>query len=347
MEIVKIIGWVTGNVLFLIIFIIITFLFFRISDKIFNGQSSIDIVITYVNDKDPHWLAQKELYLKENKEPKTIFSTKNWRYTSNDEIIYCLLGIQKNMTFIRNIYVTVSSYSQLNLDKFKDVLEPKFINKIKIIKHSDFFINTLHLPTFNSLSIEANIHNIQGLSDNFIYFNDDCFVTKPVTEGNFISILNNLLIRKENTISPTGIPTVNDSGFYAAWKNTNRLLDTIKKETNRKMIQHVPQIQKISIHKKLWEIFPKEMEITSSSKFRNKFCNLINGGLAEYYSFYDNKAVSIENNEDYLQVFIKGKETFQELAKLDKNDVPMFLNIQNATEEEISEEFKRFFNKIF
>jgi hypothetical protein len=34
------------------------------------------------------------------------------------------------------------------------------------------------LPTFSSPAIEANLHRIAGLSEHFLYFNDDVFLGK-------------------------------------------------------------------------------------------------------------------------------------------------------------------------
>lgn len=50
----------------------------------------------------------------------------------------------------------------------------------------EIFINrTHHLPTFSSPAIEANLHNIRGLSRCFIYVNDDIIFGKPVEPDDF------------------------------------------------------------------------------------------------------------------------------------------------------------------
>lgn len=61
---------------------------------------------------------------------------------------------------------------------------PSWINtnhsKLKIIDHKDF-IPAEYLPTFNSHTIELNIHRIEGLSEHFVVFNDDTFINAPIT----------------------------------------------------------------------------------------------------------------------------------------------------------------------
>jgi hypothetical protein len=51
----------------------------------------------------------------------------------------------------------------------------------------DFYIDQSHLPSFNSHSLEANIHHVPGLSAKFLYLCDDFFFGKPSTPSDFIT----------------------------------------------------------------------------------------------------------------------------------------------------------------
>lgn len=57
-------------------------------------------------------------------------------------------------------------------------------DKIHVVLHEDIIPAEL-LPTFNSSTIECFYHNIIGLSDRFIYGNDDMFVLNSCTETDF------------------------------------------------------------------------------------------------------------------------------------------------------------------
>jgi len=60
--------------------------------------------------------------------------------------------------------------------------------KIRIVDHRAIFAGYEDaLPTFNSLSIETMLWRIPGLADHFLYFNDDVFLTAPVTPSDFFS----------------------------------------------------------------------------------------------------------------------------------------------------------------
>ena len=65
---------------------------------------------------------------------------------------------------------------------------PSWLNvaneKIVVVKHEDF-IPKEYLPTFNSHTIELNLHRIKGLSEYFIYFNDDTFILDKLQEKDF------------------------------------------------------------------------------------------------------------------------------------------------------------------
>ena len=56
-----------------------------------------------------------------------------------------------------------------------------------MVTHEEVFKYKSHLPTLNSAAIETNLHRIPGLSEHFIYMNDDFFLGKPIFPEDFIS----------------------------------------------------------------------------------------------------------------------------------------------------------------
>ena len=57
-------------------------------------------------------------------------------------------------------------------------------SKLHFVRHEDF-IPSQYLPTFNSHSIELNLHRITDLAERFVFFNDDTFVVAPVKPTDF------------------------------------------------------------------------------------------------------------------------------------------------------------------
>jgi hypothetical protein len=131
----------------------------------------IDLVYTWVDGNDPKWIKKKSEHLGED--PAKLSQEASPRYYNMDELKYSLRSVHKYASWINNIYIVVD-----------DVQAPAFLNtdhpKIKIVKHSDI-IDPKYLPLFNSAPIEASIHHISGLSENFLYSNDDMFF------GNYVS----------------------------------------------------------------------------------------------------------------------------------------------------------------
>ncbi len=107
------------------------------------------------------------------------------RYASGNEIIFCVLSIIKNASFIRNIFI-VTDGQQPPLSPDKCDIPAQWRNRIKVIDHREIFKGlTDYLPTFNSLSIETMLHRVPGLSERYIYFNDDFFILRPTTYRDF------------------------------------------------------------------------------------------------------------------------------------------------------------------
>ena len=54
------------------------------------------------------------------------------------------------------------------------------LDYISVVSHSDIYPYPDHLPTFSSPSIETHLHRIDGLSERFLYFNDDISLLAPI-----------------------------------------------------------------------------------------------------------------------------------------------------------------------
>lgn len=128
----------------------------------------MDVVITYVNGNDPVWKQDYEKY--------TNVPVMQKRFRDWGTLKYLLRSIEVNMPFIRNVYLVVSSHSQV----------PQWVNEqqLKIVLHSDI-IPKQYLPTFNSNPIELHLHRIEGLDEEYLYFNDDLFAVAPCKPEDF------------------------------------------------------------------------------------------------------------------------------------------------------------------
>ena len=133
-------------------------------------MGDIDIVIPWVDGGDPDWLKEKESY-SEIKGDK-----RNVRYREWDVLKYWFRGVEKYAPWVRKIHFITWGHlpEWLNTDN----------EKLHIVNHKDY-IPKEYLPTFNANTIELNIHKIEGLSEKFVYFNDDFYFVNPTMEKDF------------------------------------------------------------------------------------------------------------------------------------------------------------------
>ncbi|XP_063165520.1 N-acetylglucosamine-1-phosphotransferase subunits alpha/beta [Candoia aspera] len=101
------------------------------------------------------------------------------RFEDNEELRYSLRSIERHAPWVRHIFIVTNGQipSWLNLDN----------PRVTIVTHQDVFQNLSHLPTFSSPAIESHIHHIRGLSQKFIYLNDDVMFGKDVWPDDFYS----------------------------------------------------------------------------------------------------------------------------------------------------------------
>ena len=101
------------------------------------------------------------------------------RFEDNDELRYSLRSVEKHAPWVRHIFIVTNGQipSWLNLDD----------ERVTVVSHADIFVNKSHLPTFSSPAIESHLHRIPGISDWFIYMNDDVLFGRDVWPDDFVS----------------------------------------------------------------------------------------------------------------------------------------------------------------
>eukprot|EP01127_Copromyxa_protea_P003779 TRINITY_DN1356_c0_g3_i1.p1 TRINITY_DN1356_c0_g3~~TRINITY_DN1356_c0_g3_i1.p1 ORF type:complete len:957 (-),score=219.28 TRINITY_DN1356_c0_g3_i1:368-3238(-) len=158
----------------------------------------IDIVYTWVNGSDPRMAealrrVKDALLIKQGltATPKCN-STQDpekddcWkddatanRYIDNEELRYSLRSVEKFAPWVRHIFIVTNG----QIPYWLDIEHPK----ITVVPHNVIFTNKSHLPTFSSPAIEANLHNIPGLSRHWIYLNDDVMFGETVWPDDFVT----------------------------------------------------------------------------------------------------------------------------------------------------------------
>jgi len=136
----------------------------------------IDLVYLWVDGSDPVWLEKKQratgISLDDSEE------NNKGRYFNNDELKYSLRSVEENVPWIRKIFIVTDNQRP-------DWLLPDHPG-IEVIDHSDI-LPPEALPCFNSSVIEYFLYKIPGLSEHFLFANDDMFFNNPLSQGYFFT----------------------------------------------------------------------------------------------------------------------------------------------------------------
>lgn len=143
-------------------------------------MDKIDFVLPWVDIIDPEWQKKKAYYMP--KRTLDLDAVSDARYRDMGTLKYVLRSIEKNCPWYNRIFIITDNQTPtwLNSD----------FERIEIIDHKDIFLDVNDLPVFNSVAIEMNLHNINGLSEKFIYLNDDMIIWREIDPSRFF--VNNL-----------------------------------------------------------------------------------------------------------------------------------------------------------
>ena len=143
----------------------------------------VDAVITWVDGSDPAHKQKRDHYLTQAETPLHDNGTNPHRWVCSDELNFCVRSIANHAPWVRHIWIVTDQQIPVLTS-----LPDDFAAKISIVDHRQIFAGFEDvLPTFNSLSIETMLWRIPGLSEHFLYFNDDVFLTAPVTPADFFA----------------------------------------------------------------------------------------------------------------------------------------------------------------
>ncbi len=242
----------------------------------------IDFVIPWVDGSDPEWQAAFKQWLPANTEGLDVSEA---RYRDWGLLPYWFRGVEKFAPWVRKIHFVTNG----QIPSWLNVNHPK----LHLVNHKDI-MPAEALPTFNSNAIEMNIHKIEGLSENFVYFNDDVFLVGEVTPEYFfkkglpcdmaVTRYRNTQVGQMEGIVNKNVGIINEHFckyavmFRYFWKwfwpgyDIHHLRDNIYSLINPRFASfYEPHsampFQKHTI-KELWKVCPDILSETTNHKFR-------------------------------------------------------------------------------
>ena len=166
----------------------------------------IDMVIPWVDGSDPEWVKEKNKFL--GTKAITANTAEN-RFRDWGLMKYWFRSLEMYAPWIHTVHFVTWGH----LPDFLDIS----CQKLHIVNHRDY-IPEEYLPTFNSHTLELNMHKIPGLSEHFIYSNDDFFLTRTVKPSDFFDLktgyprlpFSEVPLRFKGSVSPIQEISAND-----------------------------------------------------------------------------------------------------------------------------------------
>ena len=136
----------------------------------------IDLVFPYVNSTSKKWQKTYVDFCRRNGFKQRLTNFNSERYRDWGFLRYMFRGINNNLPFIRKVFLILQAPDQI----------PEWLDQgsVEIIYHEDF-IPKEYLPTYNSTTIEMFLDKIPGVSEHFIYANDDWYAISPMKPEDF------------------------------------------------------------------------------------------------------------------------------------------------------------------
>jgi hypothetical protein len=280
-------------------------------------MEKIDFVLPWVDGNDVVWQKKKEKY-----NPIKSSENSSSRFRDMETLKYVLRSIEQNCPWYNKIYIITEGHF------------PKWLNieheKIALVTHDELYFDKTHLPVFSSSSIEMNLANIKGLSEKFIYLNDDTIIMKKLEVTRFfiedkpvdflshgwiprnklfgklrrmdawVHSINNNLNLINHKFSPLKLEK--DSLYHSTYGTKTKISNFLLDHIYRKFIWlehwHHPMPYLKSTLTEVYSEFGKEMMACSANRFRAN--NDLTQYLYRYWQLASGNFYPYKHNDDLI-----------------------------------------------
>ena len=325
-------------------------------------MEKIDFVVTWLDSSDSEWQKSLALYKSDTKGDAS-----EARFRDMNIFRYWFRAVETNAPWVNKIYLITNG-------KFPDWIN-KDNPKLVLVKHEDYMPKEI-LPTFNSCAIELHMHKIKGLSEHFVYFNDDIFLNSPITQDYYFK---DGLPCDNNKETYLNVPIYTEKdrfGIYLSMMANIGIInrhfrrwDTVRQSPKRwfglhlgakGLIMsallarqrffigfsnyHLEQTYQKSIFDEIWEKEPDFME-ESCSRFREEVT--ANPYIFRYWQFATNRFFPMKRNGQFFFLTERNKMDEIEHAILRSQKASICLNDTSLCSDDDYEYIKDRLQQIF
>lgn len=137
-------------------------------------KAPVDIVYLWVDGSDPAWRRKRQQayarWVQQHPDELALHGNAAGRYRDNGELRFNLRALEKFFPDHGHVYIVTDGQAP-------DWLRAS--DRLSLVDHRQLLDGAAPL-VFDSGHIESYLHHIPGLSERFIYLNDDVFFGAPV-----------------------------------------------------------------------------------------------------------------------------------------------------------------------
>lgn len=228
--------------------------------QLLSRDMPVDVVFTWVDNADEVWQAKYQAASQQTNQEMGLYAKDTARFENHNELYYSVHSVLKNLAWVNHIFIVTDNQKPNWLSAINS-------DKITVIDHAQI-IDEKYLPTFNSHVIEAHLHRIPNLSENFIYFNDDVFVARPLPKTHFFSPNGNasifvsekslLVMKNKGIMTPT---------LFACFNCQTLLQRTYHAHIDNPLVHTYVPLKK-SHFEKAWQLYGDEIVNFLPNQFR-------------------------------------------------------------------------------
>jgi hypothetical protein len=248
------------------------------------------------------------------------------RYRQLDELKYALRSVYLFAPWVRRIFIVTDSPTPAWLADHPSVT---------LVPSSAFFADGANLPTHNSHAIESQLHHIRGLSEHFIYSNDDMFFARPVSPEMFFSPGGITRFIEATTRIGLGVNSPERSGFENAARVNRALLRERFGRVTTRHLEHAPTPLRRSVLFEMEQEFAEDFARTAASPFRAATDISVTNSLYHYYALMTGRAV-VQPNARVKYVETTLKSSLKQMNTLLRTRSQDFFCLNDGSEPEIS-----------
>jgi hypothetical protein len=246
-----------------------------------EALGKIDVVYTWVDGNDAAWRERKSHFQQSDAVPEDDGSV---RYVSHKELLYSIRSVKRYFADLGKIYIVT--------DQQVPLLLGSLLNDVVIVDHKSIFPDHGKLPSFNSHAIGANLHRIEGLSERYLYLNDDVLLGRPVSKSKFFDELGRgYQFRSRRIFLPFSAASDEEPVVLAAARNARHLLKEKFGYHAFQRFKHTPIPTIKSVMQDMEVDLPEAWLQTLENRSRSKADFPIAGFLYFHYAYIKGKSI--------------------------------------------------------